>query len=440
MIERLTDIMSKLRASMVLWALLLSSCFSNGNSALPLNEQTGPSASARVAGSVKEIVLATFTSPGYGADFTSPLTPDGAGNYYGTTEVGGYGYGTVYELSRNGKGSWNQTTLYSFSGFDDGRFPVSTPLVLDKKSGHLYGETREGGPNESGVAFELRRKGSGWDETVLYNFGVAGSVGEYPFDALIRDSSGNLYGCADVIESGHYAQVIFELTAPPPSHRGGGWTGQVIYNVGTVSASNGDCGLVMDSSGNIFGLALGLIEPAIAFELARSGSRWTPTILYAFRSVKSYPTGAPVLDKAGNMYGTMFGGEAKTKYGAVYRLRRSQAAPWKRVILYAFKGGKADGAGPYAGITFDAAGNVYGTTMFGGRSNKGTAFELVATGGRYHEGLLWSFDGRDGANSDTPVVLDSAGNLFGTTTAGGDEHECYGNDGCGNAFEITRNQ
>jgi uncharacterized repeat protein (TIGR03803 family) len=431
--------MRKLRVSTVVYALLLSSCSSNGNPTLPLHESAGSSPLVRKQ-SVREIVLAKFTSPGYRAEDPSPLTPDGAGNYYGTTLAGGSGYGTVYELSPAGHGGWKQTTLYSFSGFDDGRFPAFTPLVLAKNGGrlHLYGETGEGGQNNTGVAFELRHERSGWKETVLYNFGVAGSVGEYPFDALIRDSSGNLYGCVDDIESEHFVQAIFELSPPRPADSNAGWTGQIIYNAGVVSASNGNCGLVMSSSGKIFGFTSGLFEPATVFELSHSGSSWTPTVLYTFRSLKSYPIGAPVLDKAGNIYGTTFGGENKTKNGTVYELSPSQTEQWTEKILYAFKGGK-DGSGPYAGITFDASGNIYGTTMFGGPSNKGTAFELAARGARYNEELLWSFNGKDGANPGAPVVVDSSGNVFSTTTAGGGDQECYAKAGCGNAFEIMRN-
>jgi uncharacterized repeat protein (TIGR03803 family) len=101
--------------------------------------------------------------------------------------------------------------------------------------------------------------------------------------------------------------------------------------------------------------------------------------------------------------------------------------------LYAFKGG-ADGGGPYAGVTFDGSGNIYGTTL-AGASNSGTVFELTAN--THSEKVLWTFDGKDGSAPLAPVVLDGAGNLFGTTSSGGGNKRCYAKAGCGNVFELT---
>jgi uncharacterized repeat protein (TIGR03803 family) len=93
----------------------------------------------------------------------------------------------------------------------------------------------------------------------------------------------------------------------------------------------------------------------------------------------------------------------------------------------------ADGGGPYAGVTFDKSGDIYGTTL-GGTSDSGTVFELTA--GARTERVLWSFNGKDGSEPFAPVVLDSAGNVFGTTSSGGGDKECYAAAGCGNAFEL----
>ncbi len=91
-----------------------------------------------------ELVLEKFTSPTYKGNRPSPLTPDGAGNYYGTTSAGGLGYGTLYELSPNGEGGWSETVLHAFKDYLDGGYPDLTPLIFDKH-GDLYGTTQEGG-------------------------------------------------------------------------------------------------------------------------------------------------------------------------------------------------------------------------------------------------------------------------------------------------------
>lgn len=146
----------------------------------------------------------------------------------------------------------------------------------------------------------------------------------------------------------------------------------------------------------------------------------------------------------GNIYGTTAAG-GPANAGTVYELTPSGNGPWTRKILYAFKGGSSDGAAPYARITFDRGGNIYGTTAVGGahyecsgvyHSGCGTVYELIASGRRYKSKLLWSFDGKDGSQPFAPVALDAAGHIFGTTTEGGPTRECAYGAGCGNAFEI----
>jgi uncharacterized repeat protein (TIGR03803 family) len=282
-----------------------------------------------------EIVLDTFSSPTYGNSLPSPLTPDGAGNYYGTTSVGGLGYGTLYELSRNGKGGWSPKVLHTFKNYLDGGFPEFTPLVFDEH-GDLYGTTHGGGVNGLGVAFRFHRTANGWFETVLHNFGNGDA---YPFNSLIMDRSGNLYGTDNVYhDGGGITEGVYEIS---PS--GKDWLYKIIYDLGMAAANGASGGLVMDPKGNIFGLSCGFIEPEVLFELKQVGSVWSPTVLFRFKSVATYPLGAPVLDKTGNIYGTTADGGAG-KHGTVYKLSHSKTGTWKRETLYAFKGG-ADGAG-----------------------------------------------------------------------------------------------
>jgi uncharacterized repeat protein (TIGR03803 family) len=212
-------------------------------------------------------VLYSFTGGSDGGQPFARLTSDGAGNFYGTTTIGGLGYGTVFELSPNGNGGCNETVLHAFTRGADGAYPLVSPVIFDGQ-GNLYGTASEGGANEFGVVFELSPAGKSWNETVLYNF-ASGAGGVYPFNGLIMDPAGNFYGTDNVYQSGHaITEGVFELS---PS--GGSWTEKVIYDNETAVANFGGGGLTMDSAGNIFGVSSGGFEPQTVFDLSRRRSR-----------------------------------------------------------------------------------------------------------------------------------------------------------------------
>jgi uncharacterized repeat protein (TIGR03803 family) len=160
-------------------------------------------------------------------------------------------------------------------------------------------------------------------------------------------------------------------------------------------------------------------------------------VLHRFRSGGDHglaPYGRLISDAAGNLYGTTtFGGTSGT--GIVFELTKSQApAGWRETILYNFAGGN-DGSQPWAGLIFDSAGNLYGTTFLGGTSNAGTVYELTpGQGGVWTETLLYSFaGGADGSGPQSDLIFDRSGNLYGTTTGGG-------SPGNGIVFELTSGQ
>jgi uncharacterized repeat protein (TIGR03803 family) len=347
------------------------------------------------------------------------LTSDGAGNFYGMTEEGGaFGYGEVFELSPNGSGGWNETVLYSFTGGADGGFTYYSDVIFDSV-GNLYGTTTTGGANGLGVVFELSPVGASWTETVLYSF-AGGADGAYPFVGVRMDPAGNLYGTT--FGSNFGTPTVFELS---PS--GGGWTKQVIYSVATSQYA----ALKMDAAGNIFGVGY-----STAFELSPNGNGgWNPTVIHTFTGSPkdgSDPNGTPVLDQAGNLYGTTSEGGTDDE-GTVYKLSPGRKGKWTERILHSFKGETKDGGYPFGGIVFDAAGNMYGTTSEGGNyGNQGTVFKLVAPVGRgsYREKVLWNFTQTDGGYPYCSLILDSAGNLYGTTYYGGAT-------GSGVVFEVT---
>ena len=377
-----------------------------------------------LTGTIGEIVLYNFAGGSDGAYPTSSLVSDGAGNFYGTTVLGGtcpgwnqYGCGVVFEISPNGSGGWNETVLHTFAAPPDGANPFCAPVILDS-AGNLYGTTEFGGNENVGSIFELSPAGGNWTDSILYSFTYYGT-GDHPSTGLIMDPAGNLYGTTSEYES---PGSVFELS---PS--AGGWNYQVIYAAPTSQ------GVTMDAAGNIFGATWTTV-----YELSPNGNGgWNPTVIHTFAGAPrdgTSPYTAPVFDKAGNLYGTTSSGGAKN-YGTVYKLSPitsgKKKGQWKERILHSFESGE-DGADPIAAVVLDSGGNIYGTTAQGGKFNDGTVFELSPQVGKgwYKEKVLWTFNGPDGNYPEAGLIRDNTGNLFGTASNGG-------SSGYGVVFEVT---
>jgi uncharacterized repeat protein (TIGR03803 family) len=386
-----------------------------------------------------EIVLHSF---GNGSDGSGPmagLIVDGAGNFYGTTEYGGIhftcpgggGCGAVFELSPREGGGWTETVLHSFGGGNDGFSPVAA-LVMDR-AGNLYGTTFSGGIHNNcedgcGTVFELSpREGGGWTETLLHSFG-GGTDGYYPAGVLILDGGGNLYGTTG--NGGiHGLGTVFELSP----REGGGWTETVLHSFKSDGSEgfSPNAGLVLDGAGDLYGTTYngGIHGFGTVFELSpREGGGWTDTVLHSFGRGNDgyYPFAGLVKDGAGNLYGTTeYGGihnNCDGGCGTVFELSPREGGGWTETVLHSFGRG-TDGSVPVAGLIFDGAGNLYGTTQGGGIHGRGTAFELSPReGGGWTERVLFSIGFGDGLYGDLPscgLVLDGVGNLYGTTQGGG---------------------
>lgn len=362
----------------------------------------------------QEIALYNFLGIPDGANPEGSLTSYN-GKLYGVTAAGGTANaGTVFELSPNGAGGWNEAVLYNFcsrANCTDGSTPTYAYVTFDSR-GNMYGTTWTGGAKNDGVVWKLTPSGAHWKETILHVFQSGNGV-----SGLVMDSFGNLYGCT---YNGPGSSSVFEL-----SPLNGRWTYRTIYNIDETYA-----GLTIDPAGNLFGSTLGYV-----FELSPNGSGgWDGSVLYNFEPDKDGEFEIPTLDSAGNLYGTTESGGLKDS-GAVWRLSRvksgKEKGTWTERTLYSFKGGQKDGSFPYPGIVFDNAGNIYGTTLSGGFDERGTVFELVAPippSEVYKERLLWSFNVTDGP-SYGGLVLDSSGNLYGAT---------YGSsDSAGVVFEVN---
>ncbi len=263
-----------------------------------------------------EAVLYRFEAGADGANPEGDLIFDRAGNIYGTTNDGGGSdnAGTVYELTPSG-GDWRESVLHSFSfNLPDGAYPQSG-VILDS-AGNLYGTLPAGGFGAPGTVFELTYvAGFGWTESILYSF-QGGSDGGIPYAGLIFDSSGNLYGATSSYGTGG-GGTVFELT---PS--GSNWTYTVLYSF--TGGSGPWDSLVMDQNGNLYGTTFGGGANSLGsvFKLTPTPQPpWTYTSLHDFTngSDGAHPFSNVVFDTSGNLYGTASSG-AQYGYGVVWEI------------------------------------------------------------------------------------------------------------------------
>jgi uncharacterized repeat protein (TIGR03803 family) len=342
-----------------------------------------------------------------------------------------------------------EEVLHSFGKGMDGRFPEAG-LTIDSK-GNLYGATGEGGADGGGMVFELTPKaGGGWTEKVLHNFPSDDKDGAYPLASLVFDTAGNLYGTTEYGGS-EASGTVFELTP----EAGGKWTEKVLHSFnenGTDGYNPQQASLILDAAGNLYGTTpfggpLGGCSDlgcGTVFELThKAGGKWTEKVLHSFHDngKDGYdPEARLILDTAGNVYGTTtYGGGAST-YGTVFELTPKAGGRWAEKVLHRFDYNGKDGVNPYAGLILDTAGNLYGTTGGGGAYTYGTVFELThKAGGKWTEKVLHNFNdnGKDGYLPAASLIFDSAGNLYSTTNVGGASGAGCGGEGCGTVFELT---
>ena len=339
----------------------------------------------------------------------------------------GLGISLAFAILSGAASAQTLTTLYSFSGGNDGAAPDSG-LIADAL-GNLYGTTPFGGTSNGGTVFKLTpptTRGGPWTETVLWSF--TGNDGLQPHAGLIADP-GNLYGTTEFGGTSGLG-TVFKLT--PPTTSGGPWTQTVLWSF--TGGSDGDtpkAGLIADASGNLYGttqkgglgVGSGTEGGGTVFKLTpptTSGGPWTHTVLWA--PVFSLgdlvnPVAGLIADASGALYGTATTDLGGT--GGVFNLTppTTSGGPWTVTAIWRFNG--SDGATPIAALIADASGNLYGTTVFGGTSNGGTVFKLTpptTSGGPWTQTVLWSFTGgSDGAQPSAGLIADASGNLYGTT-------------------------
>jgi uncharacterized repeat protein (TIGR03803 family) len=397
-----------------------------------------PGASQRAAAQATENVIHTFSGP----DGINPIlgvTFDSARNLYGVASGGGSSNnGTVYELIPGSNGTWTEKTLLSFDGGPGGSTPVGG-VVLDSK-GNLYGTTKLGGHNGVGVVYEVTPSNSGkWTEIVLHNFGSSAD-GAYPVGNIAIDSKGNIFGTTEgggAFGNGTEVQggTLFEL-----SLNAGIWKEKVLHSFG--GGSDGDVpkgGVILDTHGNAYGTtyAGGADGQGTVFEIPTAGG--SLKIIHSFnpgalKGDAAHPATGVTLDSQGNLYGSStrgvdFHSAIGSGGGIVYKLSPQTGGTWKETSLFSL--GHDEFTEPiYSNLALDSAGHLYGIAMnFGG----GQLFKTTpVTGAQVNWNFIITFGGTAGARPAVgSLAIDSAGNLYGATQAGG-----ANNDGV--VFEIKR--
>jgi len=327
-------------------------------------------------------------------------------------------------------GAWAQSkykVLHRFT-HHDGYGPYSA-LIVDA-AGNLYGTTPNGGTSNWGVVFKLSPNSDGsWTESVLYSF-TGGDDGSYPdHPSLVFDTAGNLYGATygggglgGCNSFGQGCGTVFELK----SNLDGSWTESVLHSFTNANDGGWPEGTpIVDAAGNLYGTTTqgGTYGQGTVFELTpNSDGTWTESVLYSFTggSDGGTPWSGVIFDKIGNLYGvTGYGGAHR--YGVIFKLTPNSEGSWTESVLHPFTGGK-DGANPGTNcLNFDTAGNLYGTTPNGGAHRYGVIFKLTPNSdGSWTESVLHPFTGgKDGAAPGAGVVFDQAGNLYSTTVYGG---------------------
>jgi uncharacterized repeat protein (TIGR03803 family) len=352
-----------------------------------------------------ETVLYTFTGD---EAPVGKLLLDPAGNLYGTTQLGGNatvtcdtvdspaptGCGIVYQLTPTASGPWTETVLYTFSGGDDGGWPRSG--VIRDAAGNLYGTTSVGGVGAVGVVYKLTPAAAGpWTESLLYTFCPGQGLcpdGAEPFAGLTFDNLGNLYGTVQDSDPDG-ASEVFKLT--PTSS--GSWEEALISEIPDASAY----------AEPLAELTFRPREDRCVRDHDREhdrrierDSRWNRDLI------------------CGELYGTSRRGGAYGD-GDVFRVEPAEGGAWNFTTLYDFQG--SDGLQPTSHVIFDRAGNLYGTTAWGGVQGGtclypgcGVVFQLTPTStGPWTESLLYTFLGGPNVGFPGGLAFGPDGSLYG---------------------------
>lgn len=370
--------------------------------------------------------------------------------------------GTVVLMSSAGASAhgYRFRSIYSFcsqSGCTDGMEPTSVPFI--DQAGNLFVTTLVGGAFNAGAVIEPTPGGhNNWKHKVIHSFDSAD--GALPYGNLIADTAGNIYGTNEGEGGGGDA---FELM-PNAAHTK--WKLKILYvfcsqsgcsdgaRPSGLSYAGAASGIPYDGVSPLYGTTFGgggAEGEGVIFELKPGRRTWTETVLHSFCSAPNCADGdggasGLLVDTAGNLYGTASNGGGIGE-GLLFELSpNARKTNWTEITLHSFcsVSGCTDGSFPGAGVVADGSGNLFGTTAYGGTPGAGVAFKLVPNGSSSVETVLYSFctltDCTDGANSivdGAGLMLDSSGNIFGTTYHGGGHDIDSDGGGGGTVFELN---
>jgi len=341
--------------------------------------------------------LYSFTGGGEGGYPRGGLAQGSDGNFYGTTEDGGANNsGTIFQISTSGA----LTTLYSFSGGDDGAVPIAG--LMPGGASNFYGTTYQGGTNNAGTVYQITYGGA---LTSLYSF-LGGGDGAYPEDAPTEGSDGNFYGTTVGGSASGGSGTIFQISSD-------GALSTLYSFTGGDDGGSPFGGLIEGSDGDFYGTTErdGAYQAGTVFKISTNGAF---TSLYSFTGGDDggSPFGGLIEGSDGSFYGTtekggthgtVFGG-----YGNVFKFSTNGTL----TRLYSFTGG-SDGLNPEAGLVQGSDGDFYGTTEQGGTDDFGAVFKISANGTLTR---LYSFTGgKDGTFPVAGLVQGSDGSFYGTT-------------------------
>ncbi|WP_316175741.1 choice-of-anchor tandem repeat GloVer-containing protein [Bradyrhizobium sp. SZCCHNRI1073] len=360
--------------------------------------------------------VATFNGTTNGNALYGNLIADSAGNLFGTTQSGGANNaGTVFEIVKNGSG-YNSTpvTLVSFNGTNGSSLQNS--LLMDA-AGNLFGTTETGGAYGKGTIFEIVKNGSSYSSTPVVLASFDGTNGNRPPDNLIMDASGNLFGMT-YSGGANGGGTVFELVKTGSTYSS---TPTTLVSFDSTSGINPAGSLSVDAAGNLYGTTThgGANNVGTVFEIAKTANGYssTPTVLVSFNGTNgaSPGSGSIIFDAAGNLFGTTQSGGANNA-GAVFEIAKTangySSTP---TVLVSFNG--TNGSTPYGNLIMDAHGDLLGTTWHGGANGYGVIYEVVKTSTGYSSTpvVLTSFNGTNANGSTGALLMDGAGNLFGTS-------------------------
>lgn len=346
------------------------------------------------------------------------VTLDAAGNLFGTTYQGA-GYGTVFRLSPDGLGGYSHSILLSLTN-GTGIYPTAG-VALDA-AGNVFGAGNTGGPGGGGTLFRLSPDGAGgYVHSNLVNF--AGANGRNPYARLTPGASGNFFGTTYLGGSSNNG-TVFSLS---PNGLGG-YTHSTIMSFDSANGRNPVSELIVDTLGNIFGTTY---NGSRVFRLSPDGAGgYTHSTIFTLSFANGVnPAGRLTLDNAGNLFGTTYSG-GPNNGGTVFRLSPDGAGGYTHSTLFAFPQ-SGDGRNPNAGLLLDAAGNLFGTTTYGGGAGVGTIYRLSPDGvGGYIHTTLFSLTDGTGVYPYGELASDQDGNIYGTTSD-------WGPSGYGTVFRLS---